>query len=332
MSGQESSANYNAIADRVYIEGWALALIFGTVDKALVGDWWAAFVCAAMSAFCQFVVIRWSAWLKAHPENRLIITLHAVATDARWWIATVVFFLSFIALSPYVEQHRWPFSSVPVATFPSPPTQDMVPRADFENLKAESAVAQAQLDSTKRELETARQAKAQLDTKTQQLEDAKREILSLQSQRDAQREEIRQLTLPKSTLLGLDDAKRFQLVKALRDATILQAHPIECHSMGHLNQNSRCAQNIWAEISPILYYAGWQNEGGRTPKTFFPPGVTLSSSKETGGGFTCAFRLSELLLGMHIQTSLRTNQVSPDLIACENENHECVEIIIGDDR
>jgi hypothetical protein len=36
---------------------------------------------------------------------------HKIATDARWWIGTLMAFLAFLSLSPYVEERRWPFAS-----------------------------------------------------------------------------------------------------------------------------------------------------------------------------------------------------------------------------
>jgi hypothetical protein len=107
--GADPGVDYNAIADRVYIEGWALGLIFGAVDQGLAGSWWPAGLCAVLSAVLQFVVIRWSAWLKAHPENKLIVSVRAITSQARWWIATLAFFLLLIFLSPFVE--RWPFAA-----------------------------------------------------------------------------------------------------------------------------------------------------------------------------------------------------------------------------
>lgn len=35
----------------------------------------------------------------------------SVATDFRWWIGSVVIILSWLTLSPYVEQQRWPFAT-----------------------------------------------------------------------------------------------------------------------------------------------------------------------------------------------------------------------------
>ena len=109
--GHDAGADYNAIADRIYIEGWALAFMFGAVDQGLAAAWWQAGLCAILSAFLQFVVIRWSSWLKAHPDNDLIKSIHNIIVQPKWWIATLSCFLLIIFLSPYVEQQRFPFSS-----------------------------------------------------------------------------------------------------------------------------------------------------------------------------------------------------------------------------
>lgn len=43
---------------------------------------------------------------------RLTKTLNGVAGDARWWVAIGMLTLFIGTLSPYVEQRRWPFSTV----------------------------------------------------------------------------------------------------------------------------------------------------------------------------------------------------------------------------
>jgi hypothetical protein len=108
MATTASIDDYNTIADRIYIEGWGLAFTFGAVDQALVGSWSSATACAALSAFCQFVVIQWSAWVRRHPQNQLLRSLNMLATDARWWVATCMVVLLTITLSPLVQQGRWP--------------------------------------------------------------------------------------------------------------------------------------------------------------------------------------------------------------------------------
>ena len=164
-------------------------------------------------------------------------------------------------------------------------------------------------------------------------------IADLTRQRDALRSQLTEAgkvaapPVQKSPILGLDDAKRFQLIKSPRDSIAsLQNGRLVCHTMTHEQPSSRWGEALWSEIAVIMSNAGWQLEGGRTPKAYFPPGITLYSSKDAGDGFNCAFRLSELLLGLQVPTTLRVNQVSPDLVACERENpsHGCVEIVIAD--
>jgi hypothetical protein len=60
--------------DRAYFEGWALALIFGTVEEARSGRYGYAIACGFMSALCQFVVVRWG-WLKLHAHPRFVVRL-----------------------------------------------------------------------------------------------------------------------------------------------------------------------------------------------------------------------------------------------------------------
>ena len=178
-------------------------------------------------------------------------------------------------------------------------------------------------------------------------ETEKAAVASVRAERDAalanaatvtkERDELRaqqQSSLPKSPI-GLDDAKRFQLIRALHDATAngVNGRAI-CHTMVQEKPNAKWAENVWADLAVILNYSGWLIEGTRTVKTYLPSGVTLSITKDSGDGFNCAFRLSELLVGLKIPTALRDNQVTPDLIACEKENptHGCIEIVVGDEH
>lgn len=108
----DPNVDYAAIADRVYIEGWALALTFGAVDQWNGGRWISTVVCGVLSAVLQFAVIKWSAWLKANPDNRLFAKLHDLIPNPLVWIATMAFFLMFISLSPFVQENRLPFASL----------------------------------------------------------------------------------------------------------------------------------------------------------------------------------------------------------------------------
>ena len=125
VSSHDPHTDYNSIADRIYIEGWVLALTFGAVEEWRAGRMATAFLCAVMSAFCQFVVIRWSAWIKTHPNNPALRSLNVIATDARWWVATLMVFIAYLAFSPFVEQQRWPFT----VTLPGTPSASDVAKA-----------------------------------------------------------------------------------------------------------------------------------------------------------------------------------------------------------
>jgi hypothetical protein len=227
----------------------------------------------------------------------------AMSISPNWTYVAALAALQIVLFLPFVEEKRWPFSAwLPPATAPAvihdPPTDEDIAKA--------TGPLRAELDSVKHQRDTAIQ------------------------ERDAARSPS---SGPKSPILGLDDAKRFQLVKALRDAThTAQSTLATCHAMLHQKPQTKWAEQFWPEIAVVMSYAGWQLEGGRTAKTYFPAGVTLSAAKDAGDGFNCAFRLSELLLGLNVSTNLRANQITPDLIACEKENptHGCVEMVMGD--
>jgi hypothetical protein len=131
-------------------------------------------------------------------------------------------------------------------------------------------------------------------------------------------------TLPTSSFLGLDDAMRWQLSTTLQDALRGSSSVCDAHVWGKPSSNTSAA--FWNEFQPILHYSGWLIQGGPTPKTVFPDGVTLLVGSDHGGAFDGAFRLSELLQKMTVRpVTLRINQITPDLIACKNF---CLEIVI----
>lgn len=48
-------------------------------------------------------------WVLAKAGQEPTRTLNLIATDARWWVGIFLVFLLVVALSPFVEQRRWPF-------------------------------------------------------------------------------------------------------------------------------------------------------------------------------------------------------------------------------
>jgi len=175
------------LADRVYFEAWALAFVFGAVEEARAGSWTTAALCAIVSALFQFVVIKWSTWLKSHPDSRLMSTARSVTTDARWWIATAALLVCFVSLSRFVEEKQWPFS----AWFDS-----RLSGADLTAAKAQQAAEdQKQLSAAQA---TARDATTAKDIAERNLEVANQQIGILQT-RLTQRDTGLHTVLPPAT-------------------------------------------------------------------------------------------------------------------------------------
>ncbi len=167
-------------------------------------------------------------------------------------------------------------------------------------------------------------------------------IASLQSQLDDANAKIRRLSNQpagaavqgKSPILGVDEADKFRLVKTLRD-NMVDSHSerITCHTMTHAKR-SDWAGAAWGELAEIIGTAGWELEGGRTQDIFFRPGFTIEVSSDSGSGFTCGYRLSQMLSSLGVQQHFLDKEVTPDLVACEKENptHGCVSISVGDEH
>ena len=115
------------LLERAYIEGWVLALTFGAEEELRAGHIVTGLVVLAVSIIGQIVVIRW-------PKIRARIAVRTpvftdkfshLVSDPRWWVVTLMVFMGYLALSPYVQQQRWPFSTV----FHEPPTAEEMAKA-----------------------------------------------------------------------------------------------------------------------------------------------------------------------------------------------------------
>ena len=135
---------------------------------------------------------------------------------------------------------------------------------------------------------------------------------------------------PKSPLLRIDDAKRFQLIKALSDGVANQTgRRYRCHATIQVKPDAVWAHEMSSEIVQIMTYSGWLVEGGTVQTAFFPAGITLITDQKDGGAFTCAFILSEMLRELGVRTR-QENKTTPDLAACHNNAHsDCVGILFG---
>lgn len=133
----------------------------------------------------------------------------------------------------------------------------------------------------------------------------------------------------KSRWLKLDDATKWQFVKSLQDAAkAANGDRAKCVVTVNLSANSDSAMNVWSELEPLLYYAGWNLGGGDTQRVRYPLGVTISVGVDHGDIYTCASALAIVLKNTNIlPTTIRANESTPNLVACKNE---CFEIDVGD--
>jgi hypothetical protein len=94
--------------------------------------------------------------------------------------------------------------------------------------------------------------------------------------------------------------------------------------------DGRDAMNLWVLVQPMLELAHWLNLGGdQAREVQLPKGFTILVGADSGDSFSCATVFAREL-GAIVQSqpiNLRTNQVTPALLACKNE---CVELQIGD--
>lgn len=88
---------------------YGLAFAFEAVGAVNRGNIWIAITNTVGCIICAGIALAWwkrKDWL----PQRLVETTTLVVTDARWLIAAMSTLLIIGALSPYVEQRRWPFA------------------------------------------------------------------------------------------------------------------------------------------------------------------------------------------------------------------------------
>ena len=109
MAEPTTGPDESLFAERLYIEGWALALTFGAEEEFRAGGISIGIACAILSLLVQLVVIRWRSirnWL----GPRFARTADGFVHDFKAWVATLAFFLLVVALSPFAQHGRWPFA------------------------------------------------------------------------------------------------------------------------------------------------------------------------------------------------------------------------------
>jgi len=249
------------------------------------------------------------AWQSWHPRNWRVLP-YLIAAESNFWGKAVIVAAAIggaLALSSVLSNNENLPTQQPIGF-----TQQQVD----EKIAAATAPIKRQLDESNKELQNTRGIIVGLQG----------ELVDMTRQRDALRQVQPQPPEAKSTFLGLDDTERWRLSVALQDA-LRNSHSIcDAHLWGKPSSDTSAA--FWKEFQPILAYSGWLLQGGPTPKTVFPDGVTLSVGSDHGGSFDCAYRLSELLEKLTVRpVTLRVNQTTPDLIACKNT---CLEMVVGD--
>ena len=158
------------------VRGWIVAIGFTLV---LVGGEMMAekdrsrfylgviLLCAALPVYLSAA---WWSSIKERLSVGQVSSLRLIANDARWWFGLLAIILVWFALSPFVEQQRWPFSKV----FHDPPSEEEISKATApvvatrrvieslpDNAIAENGRLAQELSNTRRALETQQRSVSQ---------------------------------------------------------------------------------------------------------------------------------------------------------------------------
>jgi hypothetical protein len=205
--------------------------------------------------------------------------------------------------------------------------------------KLTSAPSNATIESLNGRIATLEADKAALNTKLASASNAEADVQALalskaESERDAlqhalisSRNEISELKdqLNKTTqhqqsenssIVGLNDSRRFQIVKAITDGLLnSQPQDTRCNLMVATVPLTPALQRtfgIWDEIQQPLFYAGWRYFGGTN--SFIPPGISIVAEAQSGHSCECGRHLKDLLDGLNVRpVSFRVDAGSPDL-------------------
>jgi hypothetical protein len=138
-----------------------------------------------------------------------------------------------------------------------------------------------------------------------------------------------------SSIVGLDDARRFQIVKTITDGMLnFQPQDTTCDLMVATVPLTPALQRTfetWSEIQQPLFYAGWRYFGGTN--SFIPPGISIVAEAQSGHSYQCGRHLKDLLDGLNVRpVSFRVDAGSPDLAACKNvyKRNECIGVTVGE--
>ena len=128
--------------------------------------------------------------------------------------------------------------------------------------------------------------KTELKSERQRADNTQLQLGQLQIQLDTAEERVTKASAqlgPRSPILKLDDARRWQIVKsmieAMPEATQQGCSVDVAYDMSNQPEFHKSA-NVWSEIQEPLFFAGWRFH--QIPKTFFPPGVSITVGAKTG--------------------------------------------------
>jgi hypothetical protein len=153
MSSDPIPKNWIEAVPAVLFGFYGFACAFEAVVAMNAGNGTLAFLDSAGCFILVSLAIIWwkhSDWL----PPKLVSTALLFVTDARWLVGAVSLLLIVSALSPFIEQARWPFSHYFVTTVP--PASPLVD----DQSKQQITVLQLQLANAIRERDAARQQAA----------------------------------------------------------------------------------------------------------------------------------------------------------------------------
>ncbi len=204
--------------------------------------------------------------------------------------------------------------------------------ATIESLNSRIATLEADKADLNKKLASASKARTdegQADALNQVAKDRdelRRQLDSSKKEVDELRVQLNKTTsaLPaKSPILGLDDAKRFQIIKALTDAGDSGCMMMQAGLP--LSPDGQRTWDTWGEVQQPLFYAG--SRFTQISKAFIGPGISITVGAKSGHGYECGRRLKDLLDGLNVRpVSFRIDEAEPDLIACKNE---CIQVVLG---
>jgi hypothetical protein len=313
------------------------------------------------------VHLAWVFWKKLKPHLNTYVLSEAtlIASSLRWWLGVLLILLAAAVLSPFFEDQRWPFS----AWFPPSPTLDQTATAVSDKLArrlslpkpddfadaiihkmpttaAATDIADAIAGRLPKQLpvqmpsasdiarEIVRQSPQIVDNQGQNVQELTKALSASNKMREEltqQLDALRSTGLTKSAVLGLDDAKRWQLFKSIQAVSVDdKGQKIQCRAVESIDTQSKTAMDLFGEFDEVIYY-GWNDrQQGFPPPPHQPFGITFLVGNHSGNAFTCATHTVGVLQNiLQIPVYLKTDQVSDNLEKC---NNECVEVRFGGER